>query len=260
MSKSRQKGFGNTPKKQFSKSRKTHIPTAQTAKAQQALQLINQGKLNEAELIYRELAAASQNPTVHGNLGALLKMRGDTKNAITCFRKALQLKPNYPEAHNNLGLSLQEKGDLTSAITSYNKALQLKPDFPEAHYNLGNALQEKGDLTAAIASYNSALQLKPNYPEAHNNLGVTLQEQGDLTAAIDSYNSALQLKPNYPDALLGTLYVIEDARGLEDLKAKVRRAADFDRNILNNPQYVELIASLGGKFMRDILSSKLSAY
>ena len=192
MSKSRQKGFSNTPKKQFSKSKKTHIPTAQTTKEQPALQLINQGKLNEAELIYRELAAASQNPTVHGNLGALLKMRGDTKNAITCFRKALQLKPNYPEAH----------------------------------YNLGNALQE----------------------------------QGDLTAAIDSYNSALQLKPDFPEALLGTLCVIEDARGLEDLKAKVRRAADFDRNILNKPQYVELTASLGGKFMRDILSSKLSAY
>ena len=123
MSKSRPNGFGNTPQKQFSKSKKTHIPAAQTAKEQQALQLINQGKLNEAELIYRELAAASRNPTVHGNLGALLKMRGDTKNAITCFRKALQLKPNYPEAHHNLGLSLQEKGDLTSAITSYNLSL-----------------------------------------------------------------------------------------------------------------------------------------
>ena len=128
MSKSRQQGFGNTSQKQSSKSKKNNIPSAQTAKEQQALQLINQGKLNEAELIYSELVAASQNPIVHGNLGVLLKMRGDTKNAITCLRKALQLKPNYPEAHNNLGNALLNQGDLTAAIASYNSALQLKPN------------------------------------------------------------------------------------------------------------------------------------
>ena len=261
MSKSKQKGFGNTPKKQFSTSNKTHIPNAQTAKEQQALQLINQGKLNEAKLIYRELVAVgSASHIVHGNLGALLKMEGDTQNAITCFRNALQLNPNYPEAHNNLGVALIEQGDIEAAIACYNSALQLKPNYPDAHYNLGNAFKEQGDIEAAIACYNSALQLKPNYPEAHNNLGIALQKQGDIEAAIACYDSALKLKPNYPGALKANLSVIEDARGLDDLKVKVRRAADFDQNILNNPQFVELIASLGSEFMRDILSSQLSAY
>ena len=201
MTKPRRQGFGDTSKKEFSKSKKKHIPSVNSGKEQQALQLINQGKLNEAELIYRELVATgSRSHIAHGNLGALLKIKGDVKNAVLCLENALRLQPNFPEAHYNLGNICQEQGDLTAAIASYNAALQLKPNYPEAHYNLGVALKEQGELTAAIASYNSAIQLKTSYPEAHYNLGVALQEQGDLTKAIASYKTALQLKTNYPEA------------------------------------------------------------
>ena len=168
---------------------------------QQALALINGGKLNEAELIYRKLIkAGSKSHTAHGNLGVILKMKGDLKNAIIYFKKAIRLDPNFPDAHNNLGVSLQEQGDPTAAIASYNTAIKLKQDYPEAHYNLGNALQEQGEPTAAIISYNIALKLKTNYPEAHYNLGNALQKQGDLSTAISSYKTALELRFNYPDA------------------------------------------------------------
>ena len=184
------------PKQQVKKSSADHA-----AKEQQAVALINQGKLQEAETIYKDLiAAGTNNHIVYGNLAAICGMQGRYDELIELLRKTLQLKPNYPEAHNNLGNALQEQGDLDAAIASYNKALQLKPNYPDAHNNLGNALKEKGDLDAAIASCNKALQLKPNYTDAHYNLGIALQEQGDLDAAIASYNTALQLKPNYPEA------------------------------------------------------------
>ena len=184
------------PKQQITKSSADHA-----AKEQQAVALINQGKLPEAEAIYRDLiAAGTKNHIVYGNLGAICGMQGRFDELIELLRKTLQLKPNYPDAHNNLGVALKKQGDLDAAIASFNTALQLKPNYPDAHYNLGNALQDQGDLDAAIASFNNALQLKPNYPDAHNNLGVALKEQGNLDAAITSYNTALQLKPNYPDA------------------------------------------------------------
>ena len=240
MSKSRQQGFGNTSQKQSSRSNKNHIPAAQTAKEQQALQLINQGKLKEAELIYRELAAAgSKSPSVHGNLGALLKMRGDIKNATTCLRKALQLQPNYPDALNNLGIALQEQGDLSGAIASFKTALQLKPNYPDAHNNLGNALKEQGDLDAAIAAYNTALQLKPNYSEAHNNLGIALQEQGDLSGAIASFNTALQLKPNYPEVHNNLGNALQEQG---DLTAAI---ASFNTALQLKPNYPDAHYNLG---------------
>ena len=202
MSKPRQQrsGFSKTPKSKTSRKKPAQSSAEHSAKEQQAVALINQGKLQEAEAIYRELiAACTGNHVVFGNLAAICLMQSRHDKSIPLLRKALQLKPNYPEAHNNLGNALKQQGDLTAAINSYNSALQLKPNYPEAHNNLGNALQRQGDLDAAIGSYKSALQLKPDYPEAHYNMGNTLQEQGDLTAAIASYNSALKLKPNHPD-------------------------------------------------------------
>ena len=175
--------------------------TDQANQEQQALALINGGKLNEAESLYRELIeAGSKSHTAHGNLGVILKMKGDLENAIMYFKKAIQFNPNFPDAHNNLGVSLQEQGDITAASTSYKTAIQLKQDYPEAHYNLGNALQDQGDLSAAIASYNTAIKLKKNYPEAHYNLGNALQKKGDLSAAMTSYQTALELRFSYPDA------------------------------------------------------------
>ena len=184
------------PKQQVAKSSADHA-----AKGKQAVALINQGKLQEAEAIYRELiAAGTRNHAVYGNLAAICGMQGRFGELIELLKKALEIEPNYPEAHNNLGNAHKEQGDLDAAIASYNTALKLKPNYPDAHNNLGNALQEQGDLDAAIDSYNTALQLKPNYPEANYNLGNALQEQGELDAAIDSYNTALQLKQNYPEA------------------------------------------------------------
>ena len=193
--------FSIAPERQASKKQRSKSSTNHKPKEQLALELIKQGKADEAEEIYRDLVnAGSKNHIVHGNLGALLNMRGDIENAIISFNKSIGLKPNYLDAHYNLGIALQGKGDLTAAIASFNAALQLKPNYPEAHCCLGIALHKHKTLDAAIDSYNTAIRLKFNYPEAHYNLGIALREQGDLNAAIASYNTAIQLKPNFPEA------------------------------------------------------------
>jgi Flp pilus assembly protein TadD len=67
-------------------------------------------------------------------------------------------------AHNERGMDLYKKGNLDGAITEYREALRLKPDFPDAHDNLGAALGDKGNLDGAIAEYREVFRLKPDYP------------------------------------------------------------------------------------------------
>ena len=88
-----------------------------------------------------------------------------------------------PTAHNNLGNALKDQGKLDEAVACYRRALELKPDFAEAHNNLGNALKDQGKLDEAIACYRRALELKPDYAEAHSNLLCTLQYCAGVTPA-----------------------------------------------------------------------------
>ena len=231
MSKPRRHGYGfsNTSKSQPSRKKPAQSSAGQSSKEQQADSLINQGKFQEAEAIYRELiSAGTVNHIVYGNLAAICLMQSRHDKSIPLLRKALQLKPNYPEAHNNLGVALKEQGDLTAAIASYKNALQLKPNHPEAHNNLGTALKEQGDLNAAIASYNNALQLKPNHPETHYNLGVALQEQGDLDEALINHKRALELDPKNSKAFYGIGLVQAVQGNLKDSKNSFLKSIELN--------------------------------
>src|SRR5436190_23352452 len=66
-------------------------------------------------------------------------------------------------AHCNLGIALKEQGKLDEAVTAYRQAISINPDYVEVHLNLGNALQERGKLDDALASYDRALAMKPDF-------------------------------------------------------------------------------------------------
>ena len=76
---------------------------------------------------------------------------------------------------------MKEQGKLDEAIACYRRALERKPDSVEVHGNLGNALRDKGKLDEAVACYRRALELKPDSAEGHNNLGIAFKEQGSWT-------------------------------------------------------------------------------
>ena len=147
-------------------------PANPSVNTEQALALLQQGRLQEAEAAYRELIAGGEaNQITYGNLAAICGMTGRYEETIELLKKTLDINPNNPENLNNLGAAYKEQGDLASAITSYNKVLLLKPNLPEVHNNLGIALQAQGQLDAAITSYTKALLFNSNFPEAHNHLG-----------------------------------------------------------------------------------------
>ncbi|MGC6482494.1 MAG: DUF6165 family protein [Synechococcus sp.] len=238
----------NTPQK--------HSDEFADAMELQAEELINQGKPQEAEVIYRELIkTGTTNHIVYGNLAAICGMQGKIDELISLLNRALLLKPDYPEAHSNLGNAFKEKGDLNAAINSYKIARQLQPNNPYTHFNLGNTLQEKDDLNGAIASYNTAIRLNPDDSVAHNNLGNVLKEQGNLSAAIASYNTALTLNPDYPQAHNNLGNALQE-KG--DLNGAI---ASYNTAIRLNPDYSVAHNNLGNVLKEQgNLSAAIASY
>ena len=138
----------------------------------------------------------------HNSMGVELADKGAVDAAISSYKQALKIMPDYAEAYNNLGLVLMKKGQIATAKKNFERAVEIKQDFAAGHFNLGNCLLRKDNFERAIASYQAALTIDETYAEAHNNLGNAYSKSKQPDLAIKSYKAALRLKPNYTDAYL----------------------------------------------------------
>ena len=180
----------------------TLTPDAPTVRVMLGIALHLQGKLDEAISHYRR--ALQIDPSyvkAYYNMGITFRAQGRHDQAISCYRKALRLKPYHVEAHSNLGSVLSAQGKFDEAIKHFRQALQVKPNFAEVHYNLGLALKSQGKLDEAIKHFLQALQVKPDLAEAHNNLALTLTMTGQLDKALEHFREAVRLKPDYLEPL-----------------------------------------------------------
>ncbi len=167
----------------------------------------DRGKLDEAVACYRRVLQLKPDfAEAHNNLGNALNGQRKLDAAVACYRRALELKPGYAEAHYNLGAAFKDQGRLDAAIACYRRTLELKPDYAKAQNNLGNVLRDQGKLDEAVACYRRALELKPDYAAAHANLGSAWKDQGKLDEAIACYRRALELKPDFAKAHSSLVY------------------------------------------------------
>lgn len=88
-----------------------------------------------------------------------------------------------------------KKQELQDAISYYRKGLELYPHHYNAWYNLGNLYVLYEDYFAATDAYNKAIELNSNYILARMNLGIILSEKiGDFDEAIDQYQKITESK------------------------------------------------------------------
>src|ERR1700736_6330004 len=81
--------------------------------------------------------------------------------AITKYRKALELEPNDAFTHYNLALALKYKGDERQAVDEFEATLRLKPKWADAHYGLGATRYDLHDQDAALKELRTAVELDP---------------------------------------------------------------------------------------------------
>jgi protein O-mannosyl-transferase len=132
---------------------------------------------------------------LYNNLGLAMFELSRNKEAIDYFRIAIQLA-DYPKAHSNLGNALFADQKIDDAINHYQTAIRIKPDYAEAHFNLGNILFSVNKKEEAIGYYNEAIKIWPDFAMAHNNLGNALAQKGDFKEAIAHYRKTLEIKPD----------------------------------------------------------------
>ncbi|MBU3560443.1 tetratricopeptide repeat protein [Polynucleobacter hallstattensis] len=206
----------------------------------QGLALHQEGRLEDAQLIYELVLAIEEN---HFDalqlLGVLFIQTKQFIKADYFLTKALKIKPYDAVAHCNRGLALKELKRLEEALVSYDKAIEINPDYAVAHCNRGNALRELQRLEEALVSYDKAIELRSNLAEAHFNRGNVLKDLQRLEESLASYDKAIELKPDYPEAYSHRGNVSKDLQRLEEA------IASYDKAIELKPDYPEAYANRG---------------
>ena len=116
------------------------------------------------------------------------------QNSTTLWSHAIDIAPPNYLAHDNLGNAFLLKGQLKEAVDQYDKALEINTDYPEAHSNLGVALFQMGENEKAFYNFQEALRLDPNYAIAIYNRGLAAQTLGRTDEADRYFARAKQAK------------------------------------------------------------------
>ncbi len=90
--------------------------------------------------------------------------------AIACFRRAIELEPNFADAYNKLGYLHKQRGQVDQAIAYYEKAIEVDPNYFYAHMNLGDTLAGIGRIDESITCFRTAIKLDPKFVAARNQL------------------------------------------------------------------------------------------
>ena len=169
---------------------------------------------------------------------------GKLDAAISCFEKALSIKPNYVEAHYNLGSANHKLGQLDIAVRSYKKVVEIEPEYAVIHKNRILSVIyffSKGLLPDAINALEVLIKESPNDALLFNMIGGCYASQGKTDLAIKFYEKALILKPDYaiPKHMLNSL-LGRTSKGPP--KEYVKNLFDdyaerFNESLLNQLQY-----------------------
>ena len=128
-------------------------PALRAAHGYLAYLLAGRGDYGEAISHFERAGDGAFNQLTWGITLARMNRPADARPHI---EKSLQADPNQPLAHDVLGGLLETGGRIPDAISHYREALRLQPDFGKAHLDLGAALLRTRDRAGAAEEFRAA--------------------------------------------------------------------------------------------------------
>ena len=134
--------------------------------------------------------------------------------------------------------------EFDEAITAYKKVIDINPQNPDAYANLGLAFSSCGKLGEALVAYKKAIDINPTAAEFYNNIGVVYYDQGNLHSAMDAFQNALSINCTYREALENllslTCQLAESTHG--KVNSIVTKYNEIDANTGIGPRFQILLA------------------
>ena len=133
----------------------------------------------------------------HTDLGAAYFQQRNLEVALSEFKEAAKIDPNYGLAYNGLGLVHSALGQYDLAEANFKRALQIDPNNSETHNNYGGFLCSISRIDESINEFMAAVK-NPLYATpaiAYTNAGICATRKQDAKSAEQYFQIALQIDP-----------------------------------------------------------------
>lgn len=149
----------------------------------------------------------------------------DYKKAISLYKKAVKIDPNFAFAYDNMGVCYRKINEYDKAIEAYENSLKIDPNGTMPLQNIAIAYQYKKQYGNAIKAYERLAQIVPDNPEVFYGMGHTyisyLEEyEKGLSNLCKAYNIYVKQKSPYrsdAEQLINVAYTEMKKRGKEAL-------------------------------------------
>jgi tetratricopeptide (TPR) repeat protein len=162
----------------------THVrPGYAYAHANLGVLAYRQGDLAHAVSEAASAAGLVEDEIICANLGALLALAGDLRNAEKWLDKAHKLQPREAAVLLNRGAVYSLSGRPDDAVRALHDAAAQPAHAATAHYNLGLHCHRQQNSTPALEQFDQAVALDPEDPDVLNNIGCIYFQQGKYADA-----------------------------------------------------------------------------
>jgi protein O-GlcNAc transferase len=205
---------------------------------EQGMMLHGQGRLGEAELVYRSVLARDpqQFDALH-LLGLIRFQQGHPAEAHELISKAVKIRPQSPQALAVLTAVFLALGRPQEALAACERILAINPHDLDSLYNRAALLSRLGRFDDSLAAYDAVLTRDGGLVDALFDRGNVLAQLARFEEAIAAYDKVLARVPGHVGALNNR------GNALASLGRHAEALACFDKLLAVSPEHVEGLAN-----------------
>ncbi|PPQ68934.1 hypothetical protein CVT25_009028 [Psilocybe cyanescens] len=136
-----------------------------------------------------------QSPQAWITIGNLFSLQKERQQALTSFRRAIQLDPTCAYAYTLSGHESIDE-DLNKAINFFQSALRADARHYNAWYGLGTCYLRMSKLRLAEYHFRKASEIHPKNAVLLGCVGMAVERRGDRETALSLFNEAIRIAPD----------------------------------------------------------------
>jgi len=147
------------------------------------------------ERYWADVLSKAPSARAYVNYGLELSRKGQTAKAEECFRRSLEIAPDWFIPLVNLGLALETRGDFEGAVKCLDRAVDLETDSAISLTYRGQYLLRRKQYEAAWRDFEQALPKSREFFQLYRGLATAAAGLGRAQDALRHTRRCLELDP-----------------------------------------------------------------